>query len=157
MHGSVDWWDLGRARRNPRLVKADVYPGRVVDHKGRLWDGVSRPVILVGTFNKMLDYLRPGNLTRLAVVRRALMGSRALVVAGYSFRDKGVNSLLVNWAHSGRRMIVVSPYLAGEVAPANARPAIRRMWPKWLATGVLTTVAKRFDEVDWPTLRVHGQ
>jgi hypothetical protein len=62
---------------------------------------------LVGTFNKVMDYTRPFHLQHYAVMRRALLMSTALVIAGYSFRDKAVNGLITDWYYSrGARPLV---------------------------------------------------
>jgi hypothetical protein len=155
LHGSVDWWEVARQNgsRRPLLVQADLPPERLRDRRGRIWDRVRRANILVGTSNKLLDYLRPGNLVRLAVFRKALMNSDALVVGGYSFRDKGVNSLLVHWARGARRMVVVSPGLEGHAPPSTARRAVAKEWPRWIGTGILAPVASSFSAASWASLR----
>ena len=52
---------------------------------------------------ELLAYLQPFNLDRLAVFPRSLKRCEGLVVAGYSFRDKGVNTLLIDWLWSRRK------------------------------------------------------
>jgi hypothetical protein len=157
LHGSVDWWDI-YLDENPRrrmMVRSSACPGSLADRRQRTWSSVRRSSILVGTSNKMLDYLKPGNITRLALFRRALMQTRAIVVSGYSFRDKGVNSLLIAWARRGRRIAVVNRSLMGDAPPDTANPSIARAWRVWVAAGILKPFPQPFATASWQSLATH--
>ena len=163
LHGSVDWW---RARRGTSEV--DVYVRLTGDDptgidsspvaaRGSHWVVPdASPEILVGTYNKILDYTRPFHLDSLVVFRRALMATRTVVVSGYSFRDKGVNTLLIDWCNKRskrRRLVVVDPNLVCDTPPDTARGAIEKHWRQWVRDGRLRPVKARFDECAWPSLR----
>jgi hypothetical protein len=150
LHGSIDWWEISREARR-RLVRGVGYPFRIRDRFEQYWDTPDqRPRILVGTTNKMLDYLQPFNLDRLAVFRRSLLRCHGLVVAGYGFGDKGVNTMLVEWCHTrNQRLAVIDPCM--EQGPAkNARSAIKRMWPRLTAAKRLLPIEEPFSSVEWP-------
>jgi hypothetical protein len=159
LHGSIDWWEIRRHSGGHRATLARVsgYPFRLKDRSGRVWDTSDyRPRMLVGTTNKMLDYLKPFNLDRLAVFRRSLKRSKGLVIAGYSFRDKGVNELLIDWCWTRKhRVIVADPFLIGNTPASTARPAIKRTWNRLVKRGRLLPMAKRFDEAAWPEFRAY--
>ena len=76
-------------------------------------------------------------------------------VSGYSFRDKGVNGLIINWYYRrpNRRLIVVDPGVGDSEPPATARGAIANKWNAWLAEGRLTVVPTSFQMAAWGNLK----
>jgi len=151
LHGSIDWWRFrsrGPADRIIRGMAGDDLSWNALDR---------RPVVLVGTFNKMLDYLRAPHIEHLAVFRRALLRCSSVVVAGYSFRDKGVNGLLIGTDRKNRRIVVIDPSVAASEPPSTARPAISRAWGRWLTEGRLVPVRSRFSDTNWPALKLQLQ
>ena len=156
LHGSIDWWVIQHGDLR-RLVRGIGYPFRKEDRFGQMWDTPdSQPRMLVGRTNKLLAYLEPFNIDRLAVFRRSLMKSEGLLVAGYSFRDKGVNNLLIDWCWGrGRkyRVVVIDPRLEGDAPPSHARDAAKRTWKRLAAKKRLWPVAKAFDAVRWQEVR----
>ena len=108
----------------------------------------------MGTFNKVLDYTRPFHLQHYVVMRRALLMSNVLVIAGYSFRDKAVNGLVIDWylSKGPRRLVVIGPGLRPDQPPPAARPAIARKWVSWCSSGRVSVRAARFAEVDWGSI-----
>jgi hypothetical protein len=156
LHGSIDWWVIQHGDLR-RLVRNVGCPFRLRDHFDQVWDTPdSQPRMLVGTTNKLLAYVQAFNIDRLAVFRRSLMRSEGLVVAGYSFRDKGVNTLLIDWSRGrGRahRVAIVSPHLEGEAPPSTARNAARRMWEDLVARRRLWPIPNCFHAVEWPEVR----
>lgn len=164
LHGSIDWhWvrpdpyapDETRLARLPKAVLRLRHP-EVADGLGRPWQPLnSRPELLIGTHNKMLDYVRPVHLRTLTVFRRSLMRCNGIVVAGYSFRDKGVNMLLDDTLSGGNRKVVVIGPSVGPGAPDTARPLIQDAWDRWISEGRLLPMKSTFAKADWPTLHAH--
>ncbi len=162
LHGSVDWWRVRRALSDVdtyvRLVGEDPTGIREMPfatQRGSRWTVPdATPEIIVGTFNKMLDYLRPFHLDSLVVFRRALKAADRVIVSGYSFRDKGVNALLIDWVnrHRSRALVVVSPHLEGDAAPHTARGAITKSWSEWLLRRRLKAIKASFHECGWASL-----
>lgn len=70
-----------------------------------------------------------------------------MVVCGYSFGDKGINTEIIDWIYDkrGRRLVIIHPDPNGLVA--NARGAIRKNWPKWKKSGLISIISKRFEDV----------
>ena len=114
LHGSVDWirFDLRKPGENqtlplseigvcesPRLDNSIYGKDKYADH---------RPLLLIGTFNKTARYS-----WRLMVdihyrFRKTLEDSDTLVICGYSFGDKAINSQLISWRDAVRsRSLVV--------------------------------------------------
>jgi len=161
LHGSIDWWRVrpaGGDWSREAVARVDAHPQRLLDGKGVWWDALDpRPLILVGTFNKVFDYTRPFHLQHYAVMRRALLMSSALVIAGYSFRDKAVNGLIIDWYFSkgARPLVVIGPMLRPDQPPTTARPAIANKWVSWCSSGRVSVKAARFDEIDWQSIKPH--
>ncbi len=116
LHGSIDEWPFPSEAGRVRIGRVAGYPFRIPTRSDTLLDTPAyRPGMLVGTTNKMLEYLRATNIDRFAVFRRSLIRSGGLVIAGYGLRDKGVNQLLIEWCWSRRRrVVVVDPYLQAD-------------------------------------------
>lgn len=157
LHGSIDWWRV-------RIPGTDWRTERVVRHRGRPdrlhadgneWEGLDAcPLILVGTFNKILDYTQPFNLTQLAVFRRALLSAETLIVSGYSFRDKGVNGLITGWYYANPRgkIVVLDPGVSPRGLP-TARGAIANKWASWTTEGRLLARPVTLDTTAWEELK----
>lgn len=162
LHGSVDWWRVRREGSD-----RDVYArmaGEDPTGIGEMSFAIGRsrwvapdpaPEIIVGAFNKLLEYVRPFHLDSLVVFRRALRAASEVVVSGYSFRDKGVNALLIEWANRNptSALVVVDPSLNSAEPPSTAHGAIEKKWADWLCRGQLKPVRARFDECAWASLK----
>jgi hypothetical protein len=145
------------------VARSDCYPQRLRDSAGAEWETPDfSPLMLVGTFNKILDYTRPFHLQQYAVMRRALLMSDALVIAGYSFRDKAVNGMITDWYYAkargsvplGRRpLVVIDPHGRSDTPPETARGAIANKWLNWNEKERLTVIPARFSDTDWRSIK----
>lgn len=164
VHGSVDWWRVrpeGGDWRTQEFVASDLMPLRTTDASGRAWTDPldQQPLVLIGTFNKILEYASPFPLDRYVVFRRALKRSDHVVVSGYSFRDQAVNGLLIDWfRRTSGRFVAISPGLEAGQAPATAREAISGKWKLLADEGFLVPIPARFSDVSWPEVKgiLHG-
>jgi SIR2-like domain len=160
LHGSVDWWrytltrDGWTGQFTARAIDGD--PEHARGPEGELLDypALGRPLILTGTFNKILSY--PSGIYADQHVRfhAALVAADVLVVVGYGFRDKAINARLVAWAERPglRRMVVVhaDPARLG----AGARGAIRDKWARWQESGLLKFVPQHLSATTtWNSIR----
>ena len=156
LHGSVDWF-----RMRPIADSATWFDERVAsvppgtDHtRIPVSDGMfleppdGRPLLLIGTFNKISEY--SGGIFRDLHYgfRRSIRSVDGLVVSGYGFGDKGINSEIIDWFYGrrGRRIVVIDP--RAEALPEQARPAIRNKWEDWKDAGAVTCIGKRLECVD---------
>ena len=75
-----------------------------------------------------------------------------LVISGYGFGDKGINSYITNWIYNvfPRRLIVIHPD-PGALAQ-DARGAIAAKWSSWQSSDVLRTIAHTAEDVSWAEL-----
>lgn len=118
LHGSVDWFEVGveKPHRHEEILKlpTNIYVERVHDLDDSLWgvtDGT--PKLLIGTFNKMLGYLSDIFEVLYDSFKERLKETNVLIVSGYGFADKGINTQLSYWLNNdyAEKMIIIHPYL----------------------------------------------
>jgi hypothetical protein len=160
LHGSLDWIRLsiddgaGYYEVEARALEPDIYHLR--GPAGELLafplnDG--RPLLLVGTFNKLYDYSGGVFGDQNARFRARLKKTMRLVVAGYGFGDKGINRIVLDWLMSpgDKRLIVIHPDPAA--LAGSARPAIGSKWNDLVSRGRLVTIAASVEQVGWPQVK----
>lgn len=154
LHGCVSWEfrnEDDRHLANRRFVHR--HPGM---------PRAPSPAILVGRFNKMLQQANnPAFFDLLRRFAARLAETQFLVVSGYSFSDKGINTFLfdwLGWKDIGRRMLVV--HADPEKLMAGARPMAggNSEWPELSDRGNLKKafeleiahpIRKWFHEAAW--------
>ena len=73
--------------------------------------GIGRPELLIGTFNKMWGYLLGIFEESFYIFKKSLDKSDTLIISGYGFGDKGINTKLHNWLKSkqSKKMVIIHP------------------------------------------------
>lgn len=116
VHGSVDWFDFRIndeiSYQNIVKVPSNFYPERLDEKYDQfLGPTTGRPCLLIGTFNKMLNYL--GGIFELLFeeLKTTIQNSEVIIISGYGFSDKGINSQLNKWLAQeySRKMIIIHP------------------------------------------------
>lgn len=158
LHGSVDWFRLGPQSggwENEAIgisLEGDVWHTISPEGESQLpLDG--RPVLLVGTFNKILKYSSGIFAYLHNEFRVALKKASLLVICGYSFGDKGINSYICNWVYSLESPRIVIIHQRHDRLKAMARGAIANKWNDWREKGILRIVPKWIEEVSWQNIR----
>ncbi len=153
LHGSVDWF---RLRPNDSESWYDDRIGIPLDgdrYHTKTDDGTfqtaldGRPLLLIGTFNKLSEYSQ-GMFRELHYrFRSTIREVDQLVVCGYSFGDKGINSEIIEWYYTerGRRFVIIHPNRNELIM--NARGAIQKKWDDWEKGGSVEFIAKRLEDV----------
>ena len=152
LHGSVTWFRLrpqcgdGYDARIGIPLGGDYYHTRTEDGE-RQWPFPGRPLLLIGTFNKIAAYSSGIFLELHYRFRATISEAEQIVVCGYGFGDKGINAEILEWYYDnpGRRLVIVHPDPDSLIA--NARGAIKREWPNWKKNGSLSIIRKRFEHV----------
>ena len=154
LHGSVDWFRLRPDDGDGYDEKIGVIP-HYLDHfhtqtdDGRFQTSLDgRPQLLVGTFNKIQQY-SSGIFRELHYrFRSTLNETDQIVVCGYGFGDKAINSEIINWYYKeqGRRLIIIHENPDDLVD--NARGAIQINWSDWIDNSSLLLIKKPFEEVN---------
>ena len=106
-----------------------------------------RPLLLIGTFNKILDYSKGIFDDLLYRFRSTIRQANQMIICGYGFGDKGVNENIIEWyyAERKRRLIVIDP---DDKLFEKARWAIESKWTRWKKEGNLILIEKPFEKVD---------
>jgi len=130
LHGSINWFRF----RSNKVV------GIPENHDPYLTD--PRPELLVGTFNKMMEYTTDIFADLHCHFHQCLRQTRYLVCCGYGFGDKGINKKLSEWINAAhdRRLVVV--HANPDELFCCSRGAIANHWRSWQGQGKLTYVKK---------------
>ncbi|MGH8469576.1 MAG: SIR2 family protein [Gammaproteobacteria bacterium] len=155
LHGSINWFRFrtdGGDWYDERICKVPESQNNydTTDPNGRRQRPLDdRPVMLIGTFNKMPQYSRGLFFDLFAEFRRRLTESDVLVVCGYGFGDKGINGKINEWAYGarGRRILVVHP--EPDKLLATAPGAIQNKWATWREKGVLQLYEALAENIAW--------
>jgi hypothetical protein len=122
-------------------------------------EAVGRPLILVGTFGKMVHYTDDVFLELHYRFHRALAAATHLVVCGYGFGDRGINKRITGWLtlgpHSeGRRLLVINRSSLDELQE-KARLTIGNRLRDWQDQGKLLywPLPLGSEEVTWDRIR----
>ena len=153
LHGSIDWFRLSpddsESWFDDRIgISLDGNHNRTRTKDGVL-QGVpdGRPMLLIGTFNKITQYSQGIFLDLLYAFRSMLREADQLVVCGYSFGDKGINSEVIEWYYDkrGRRFLIIHPN--PDELVSNARGSIQQKWDEWRDRGSVISITKPIEEV----------
>ena len=155
LHGSVNWFRLRpRCPEDGYDVKigiplsGDYYHTQTADGKLQ-WPIDGRPLMLIGTFNKISAY-SSGIFGELHYrFRSTINEANQMVICGYGFGDKGINIEILEWYFDKpeRRVVIIHP--DPDSLFASARPAIQRVWNgRWKKSRSVATIKKRLEDVD---------
>lgn len=104
IHGSVNWHEFDEESWTDRRICK-------VSQK-MFWLKPRKSILLIGTDNKLSAYIRGLFLELFYRFYKNLNNSDFLIVAGYSFGDKGINDKIFDWLLTGNnRMIIIDPYV----------------------------------------------
>ena len=149
LHGSVNWFRL-RPDSGDQFIESIIR----VPPLGRMQQPVDdRPMLLIGTFNKMLQYTSGVYIVLHCQFYRSLRRTQNLIVCGYGFGDKGINTRIVEWicSSSDHKIIVIHP--EPERLKSTARGAIRYKWEGLKKQNRLTIIPKRIEKTNWQEIK----
>ncbi len=152
LHGSVNWYHFspltatGQCRRDFFGCVGFLKDKKVVLGYNDITD---RPLILTGRTNKILEYNRSIYVDLHYYFYRLLPRTELLIISGYSFGDRGINSWLINWLQSAanKRIVLLGP--APEQTIEQAPAGIRNNWPKWQAAARVVHYPAAIEAADW--------
>jgi hypothetical protein len=156
LHGSVNWHRFrridGAGGWFASWVGDELSSSGVPHHQGTTWRSDERPLFLLGRFNKELGYLDQPFLDLLSAFTQSLRSRNRLFVSGYSFGDKAVNAMLIEWAFSATDKRLVVLHRNEQELVNGARGAIRDRWDGWHKAGILKVVPKFLSHCSWSEL-----
>lgn len=155
LHGSVNWFRF--------RYKDDKYTDHVGIHaEGEIrhntiavdlyrdgWWYDRRPLILIGTYNKMLEYTSGIFTSLLCNFHDSLNSTKILIVSGYSFGDKGINSIIIDWLYSSRdnKLIIIHP--DEKQFLYNTRGSITKNWATWKKNLSVAFIENKIEHCQW--------
>ncbi|NIA13225.1 MAG: hypothetical protein GWP08_04030 [Nitrospiraceae bacterium] len=160
LHGSINWFAFRPGEGRSRIgmsIGSDIERTKAPNGESqRLVSPLPR--MLIGTFNKSMSYLTSIFMELHLRFYQSLRDTKAVVVAGYGFGDKGINTRLLEWvwAPEKRRLVVIEPNLSedsGLTPGPAARGAIRRAWPGLIERGRLIPIRREIENVSWGEIR----
>lgn len=154
LHGSVNWFlfepNTATRRNEPVGIPLDGDFWHTKNPDGQLQLPLGgRPVLLAGTFNKMLQYTTGIYADLYYQMYRTLQETEILIICGYGFGDKGINTRLIEWAYSSQQNVLVVIHAEPENLKMKARGAISKNWDEWLQKSKLVLVQKCIQNTSW--------
>jgi hypothetical protein len=144
LHGSIDWSRFLKLNSDENIIGISQEDFIGNDKKGYIWEN---NLMLLGNHNKILEYTHSIFSTLFCYFWSSLKETDTLIVSGYSFGDKGINSRLIHWLNEiGEKMIIIHPNISN--LKKSARGAISNNWDKWVSQNKLYTVEKGIEEVE---------
>lgn len=154
LHGSVNWFlfrpntATGRNEAVGIPLGGDFWHTRNPDGELQLpLDG--RPVLLAGTFNKMLQYTTGIYADLYCQMYSSLQETEILILCGYGFGDKGINTRLIEWVYSSPQNMLVVIHAEPQSLKMKARGAISKNWDEWLQSRKLLLIQKWVQDTSW--------
>jgi hypothetical protein len=157
LHGSVDWF-MFQPNDNTRAPYAIGMPltddiWHIRNPEGELDHALGgRPVFLAGTFNKLFDYTSGIFADLHCTFRQSLRRTTALVVSGYAFGDKGINTQMVEWMYLSRANTIYLVHPNTDACFKRSRGVIRRHWEAWRSEGRLRLFECGIADAAWEDL-----
>lgn len=154
LHGSVNWFlfrsNTATGRNEPVGIPLGGDFWHTRNPSGELQLPVDgRPVLLAGTFNKMLQYSTGIYADLYCQMYRALKETEILIPCGYGFGDKGINTRLIEWLYSSQQNVLVVIHAEPESLKMKARVAISKNWDEWLQSRKLVLIQKWIQNTSW--------
>lgn len=144
LHGSIDWFE--DKKRNGEYVLLKINKSiKGSDSRKR---NNKRAEILVGAFNKILSYSAGHYFRKLVIFFKFLEKIDSLVISGYSFNDKGINTILINRMFNSKsrlKPIVIDPK-GKKLLTEVAREGIKKRYRKFKC---FIVKPKPFEKVNW--------
>ncbi|QQS51064.1 MAG: SIR2 family protein [Bacteroidota bacterium] len=114
LHGSIDWFIFQDKNGSSNLYKVPLdYDAQIdryytLDERLHFTDGL--PYFLIGTFNKMLNYLSGYYEIVFDTFKNRILNTDKIIISGYGFCDKGINTRITHFAHQpGKELVIVHP------------------------------------------------
>ena len=146
LHGSINWWRSNRTGRY--FIPSIESILECKDSTGEQLSPEPRPVILIGSFNKLLDY-RFGIFAELHFqFFQVLRKHTTIVMSGYSWNDIGINAWLSEWFASSpqKRLILLHHKQPGDIT-IGINTIFRQRFRELLESGRITLIQKWISEI----------
>ena len=137
LHGSVDWYYYDETSWEDRRIckcTSDI-----------VWRDPRKPEILIGTYNKLAEYIKGIYLELFCRFYKTLNMHSYLIISGYSFSDKGINAKIIEWIYYGnKKMIIIDPLVNSlkEKVPSS-------LFRIWNDKNRINLIQNNIEKVSW--------
>ena len=150
LHGSINWF---HTKDWSKIVIPSPSDMIKKDASARILAVDTRPILLIGTYNKMLEYTS-GIFEELHYqFYRSLRQVKKLVICGYGFGDRGINNKIIEWIYPSNNHRIILIDHEPETVRNKARGSIRDKWNDWINEKKLIIIAKKIEETSWKEIR----
>jgi hypothetical protein len=159
LHGSINWYGYCPDPDNPHRLLVGIPRNQDPDHTHD-WSGEpqwaqhpGRPLLLIGTFNKLHDYTRHVFADVFAIFRESIFESPLCIVSGYGGGDKAVNQVLTEWAYrsTNNRLVLIHPQ--PDDLFSTCRGAFWKLWKDSGASGRFKVIQKPIEDGNWAEIQ----
>jgi hypothetical protein len=158
LHGSINWFQFPPNDISPYPEAVGIPLGNDIWHQTspsgnpqHAYGG--RPIILAGIFNKMLDYTVSIFADLHCLFRESLRGLDRLIISGYGFRDKGINSQIVEWMHQKDNNSIILIHPNPNRCKMDSRGVIIKHWDYWKQNNRLKIISCGIEDINWPDIK----
>lgn len=156
LHGSISWVrysvDDFRGYFYADIGINDIYHLKDIDGKF-LWP-VDDPRFLIGTVNKVIEYTREIFSELFYQFHKILKKTNLLIIIGYGFKDKGINSKIIEYMfYSLNKKIIIIDLKNKEELMEGARFAISNNVPRWEKEKRVKFVSKNIKDLTFEDLQ----
>lgn len=150
LHGSINWYQFYRKDKKEWFIGSVPNYIKDIDHIKDTNNSdlfrEERHGILVGTFNKIFNYLTDVFILLNFKFYETLSDFNYFVISGYSFSDKGINLYIKRFMNSGhnKKLVIIDP--DGGKLEERARGMIADDLFKWELTKKMEIIHKKFEE-----------
>lgn len=153
LHGSTNLYRLRLEGGDWYDEKVGIISNRNPDRSKREGKGQfppdNRPLMLIGSFNKVKEYTDGIFLYLFTRFYRTLSECDKLIISGYGFQDKGINSRITEWVYTNRnkRILIIDPHISE--LKEKSRGAISNKWVDWTKAGILKTINSHIEFIKY--------
>lgn len=158
LHGSINWFrfrpDEGSQEDESIGIslKGDIYHTRNPKGQRQLpVDG--RPMFLAGTFNKLFSYTSSIYSELHCQFHHALNKTERIIICGYGFGDKGINSRIFEWIHASTNHRIILIHHNSEELKKKARGVLINNWDDLVTLNKLIVINKRIEKTSWKDIK----
>ena len=159
LHGSIDWFIF------PSNEYSYGPEATGISDSGDIWHTVDpngnsqtpaggRPIFLAGTFNKMLHYTSAIFADLHYLFRQSIRSVEDLIVCGYGFGDKGINSQIIEWMSQSSNKHLTLIHKDPRELRQKSRGAIMNNWNDWERQGRLSIIEAFIEDVSWQDIKL---
>ena len=158
LHGSINWFRFNSRSQSISRDEIGIPLGRdlwhTLDPEGVMqWPADGSPLFLAGVFNKILNYSSGIYADLHYLFHSSLRDVRNLVVCGYSWGDKGINSRVINWLYKNEDNKIILIHPRPESCKMKSRGAISNKWDSWIKGDRLRIIPKGAEEITWAEIK----